>query len=65
MDGFGDDFVPVEKPIEDDPAAEFLAREQNELAGLDDDLASKIAQPTELTNSVTPPVITNGGKCAL
>ncbi|KAB7495098.1 Clathrin light chain [Armadillidium nasatum] len=60
MDGFGDDFVPVEKPIEDDPAAEFLAREQNELAGLDDDLASKIAQPTELSNSVTPPVITNG-----
>ena len=42
MDGFGDSFVP---PVEGaaptgevDPAAEFLAREQDQLAGLDDDL---------------------------
>ncbi|XP_043473743.1 clathrin light chain isoform X1 [Leptopilina heterotoma] len=32
MDAFGDNFV---EPAEVDPAAEFLAREQNELAGLE------------------------------
>ncbi|RXG67230.1 Clathrin light chain [Armadillidium vulgare] len=51
---------PLKNQLRMIPQQNFLAREQNELAGLDDDLASKIAQPTELTNSVTPPVITNG-----
>lgn len=32
MEGFGDNFTEL------DPAADFLAREQNELAGLEDDL---------------------------
>lgn len=32
MDAFGDNFV---EPAEVDPAAEFLAREQNDLAGLE------------------------------
>ena len=49
MDGFGDNFDQAEV----DPAAEFLAREQNELAGLDDDLAP--------TTAITPaPLLTNG-----
>lgn len=39
MDLFGDDFTAAP---EVDPAAEFLAREQDQLAGLDDDL---LAQP--------------------
>ncbi|CAG9822755.1 unnamed protein product [Phaedon cochleariae] len=34
MSGFGDSFVQVEE----DPAAEFLAREQDELAGLEDEV---------------------------
>lgn len=39
MDGFGDSFVPpTEGGTEVDPAAEFLAREQDQLAGLDDDI---------------------------
>ncbi|KAJ0179588.1 hypothetical protein K1T71_005300 [Dendrolimus kikuchii] len=49
MDDFGDSFVQPEV----DPAAEFLAREQNQLAGLED----------ELETSAPPPVIstsTNG-----
>lgn len=45
MDGFGDDFVQPEV----DPAAEFLAREQNNLAGLED----------ELETSAPPPVVTS------
>jgi len=38
MDGFGDSFVPNGgiNGVEEDPAAEFLAREQSELAGIDD-----------------------------
>jgi len=46
MDGFGDSFVPaaegaaVPPATEVDPAAEFLAREQDQLAGLEDDLAA-------------------------
>ncbi|XP_018025978.1 clathrin light chain isoform X2 [Hyalella azteca] len=35
MDGFGDNFVPNGNGLVD-PAAEFLAREQDELAGLED-----------------------------
>lgn len=49
MDDFGDNFVQPEV----DPAAEFLAREQNTLAGLED----------ELETSAPPPVVassTNG-----
>jgi len=43
MDGFGDNFVPGDNsaPAADvDPAAEFLAREQDQLAGLEDELAT-------------------------
>lgn len=58
MDGFGDDFVPLEKPTEDDPAAEFLAREQNELAGIDDDLAPNF--PNTASSNAVPTPLTNG-----
>ncbi|KAG6463714.1 hypothetical protein O3G_MSEX014042 [Manduca sexta] len=44
MDDFGDSFVQPEV----DPAADFLAREQNQLAGLED----------ELETSAPPPVVT-------
>ncbi|CAG7733078.1 unnamed protein product [Allacma fusca] len=43
MDGFNDNFETND--FEADPAAEFLAREQNNLAGLEDDI---------------PPVVANG-----
>ncbi|XP_068627798.1 clathrin light chain isoform X2 [Battus philenor] len=46
MDDFGDNFVQPEV----DPAAEFLAREQNQLAGLED----------ELETSAPPPVVAPG-----
>lgn len=36
MDAFGDNFVNNESEV--DPAAEFLAREQDQLAGLEDDI---------------------------
>ncbi|KAG0716321.1 Clathrin light chain [Chionoecetes opilio] len=57
MDGFGDSFVPApaeETPAtEVDPAAEFLAREQDQLAGLDDDIVPPAAaQPEETTEAV-------------
>lgn len=45
MDDFGDNFVQPDV----DPAAEFLAREQDQLAGLED----------ELETGVPPPVITS------
>jgi len=41
MDGFSDSFGASTSPVPDaeaDPAAEFLAREQEELAGLEDDI---------------------------
>lgn len=41
MDDFGDSFVQPEV----DPAAEFLAREQNQLAGLEDDLETSAPPP--------------------
>jgi len=41
MDGFGDNFDQPEV----DPAAEFLAREQDQLAGLEDDLNSVAVPP--------------------
>ncbi|KAJ8727205.1 hypothetical protein PYW08_015602 [Mythimna loreyi] len=47
MDDFGDNFVQPEV----DPAAEFLAREQNQLAGLED----------ELETSAPPPVVATSG----
>lgn len=37
MDGFGDNFDQTDV----DPAAEFLAREKDQLAGLEDELESK------------------------
>lgn len=60
MDGFNDAFGTNAHHDEDtDPAAEFLAREQSNLAGLVDD-----------PEVVAPPVVTNGidvkrGKIAL
>lgn len=41
MDGFGDNFDQPEV----DPAAEFLAREHDQLAGLEDELNSVAAPP--------------------
>jgi hypothetical protein len=41
MDGFGDNF---EQP-EMDPAAEFLAREHDQLAGLEDELNPVVPPP--------------------
>lgn len=41
MDGFGDSFDQPEV----DPAAEFLAREHDQLAGLEDELHPVIATP--------------------
>lgn len=60
MDGFGDSFVP---PVdgsagEVDPAAEFLAREQDQLAGLDDDIippAAPAAAPAQTDGSSPSP----------
>lgn len=60
MDGFGDSFVP---PVdggagEVDPAAEFLAREQDQLAGLDDDIippAAPAAAPAQTDGSSPVP----------
>lgn len=37
MDGFGDNFDQTDV----DPAAEFLAREKDQLAGLEDELETK------------------------
>ena len=52
MEGFGDSFVPapVEGATEVDPAAEFLAREQDQLAGIEDEVVPPAAsQPQETT----------------
>lgn len=49
MDGFGDSFV---SQPEVDPAAEFLAREQNQLAGLEDELETTIPPPISSTNDL-------------
>lgn len=65
MDGFADDFVPLDKPVNDvDPAAEFLAREQDELAGLGDDIAATNAAPPPVP-AAAPTTITNGGKICI
>ncbi|KAE8738415.1 hypothetical protein FOCC_FOCC016105 [Frankliniella occidentalis] len=52
MDGFGDNFDQADV----DPAAEFIAREQNELAGLDDDItpAAPAVSGAVLTNAQVP-----------
>lgn len=42
MDSFGDHFDENEV----DPAAEFLAREQTELAGLEDELKQVVVPPS-------------------
>lgn len=59
---------PEIKPTEEDPAAEFLAREQNELAELEDDNFG-IAPGTQqmpgidlYRNNTRPPVTTHGFK---
>ncbi len=44
MDAFGDDFSSV---ADVDPAAEFLAREQEALAVLDDDLLAESVEAAE------------------
>lgn len=46
MDGFGDNFDQNDI----DPAAEFLAREQDQLAGLEDEL-----KPASVILTTTPP----------
>lgn len=52
MDGFNDSF---EASTEADPAAEFLAREQNNLAGLEDDIKPVVANGiSELEGSPSP-----------
>lgn len=55
MAAFGDDNFDDNNV---DPAAEFLAREQSQLAGLEEDLTGVVRQPspTRLTNgNATPP----------
>lgn len=47
MDGFDDTFGQPEV----DPAAEFLAREQNQLAGLEDELETSAPPPVVTTSS--------------
>ncbi|KAL0884249.1 hypothetical protein ABMA27_016240 [Loxostege sticticalis] len=47
MDDFGDNFVQPEV----DPAAEFLAREQNQLAGLEDELETSAPPPVLSSNN--------------
>lgn len=47
MDDFGDSFVQPEV----DPAAEFLAREQNQLAGLEDELETSAPPPVTTLSS--------------
>ncbi|XP_041973250.1 clathrin light chain isoform X2 [Aricia agestis] len=47
MDEFADNFVQPEV----DPAAEFLAREQNQLAGLEDDLETSAPPPVATSTS--------------
>nr|XP_027209375.1 clathrin light chain-like isoform X4 [Penaeus vannamei] len=59
MDGFGDSFVPPAEGApasEVDPAAEFLAREQDQLAGLDDDLVPPATQSEQPAAPVEPAV---------
>lgn len=56
MDGFGDNFDDNDV----DPAAEFIAREQNQLAGLEDEVQPAVASLNPLSNEPVPPVVLNG-----
>lgn len=67
MDGFGDSFVP---PVdggaaEVDPAAEFLAREQDQLAGLGDDIIPPAAPAAAPEQSVSPVPAAAPGECVV
>ena len=44
MDAFGEDFTSVQDV---DPAADFLAREQDQLAGLEDDILPETIEPVQ------------------
>lgn len=46
MDGFGDNFDQADV----DPAAEFLAREKDQLGGLADDVIAPAASESELAS---------------
>lgn len=51
MDSFDNEFV---NEVEADPAAEFLAREQDQLAGLEDEIPSvTMFSPNESTNNAS------------
>jgi len=71
MDGFSDSFGANNSNSgagdnEADPAAEFLAREQEELAGLEDDITTSTTPNTSIVNNNnndngdSPHVVTNG-----
>ena len=47
MDAFGDEPPAVEVPAGDDPAADFLAREQEELGDLGQELGIDATSPSE------------------
>ncbi|XP_057333195.1 clathrin light chain isoform X3 [Microplitis mediator] len=56
MDGFGDNFTGND--VEVDPAAEFLAREQDQLAGLEDDIpAVAMTTSAPVLSNVEEPVV--------
>lgn len=48
MDGFGDNFDDNDV----DPAAEFIAREQNQLAGLEDEVQPAVASLNPANNGM-------------
>lgn len=55
MDAFADNFDQAEV----DPAAEFLAREKDQLAGLEDELAEPVPS---LSNSLATQQLSDGKK---
>uniref|UniRef100_A0A8D9EZQ5 Clathrin light chain n=1 Tax=Cacopsylla melanoneura TaxID=428564 RepID=A0A8D9EZQ5_9HEMI len=56
MDGFGDNFDDNDV----DPAAEFIAREQNQLAGLEDEVEPVVASLNSATISAPVAPVLNG-----
>lgn len=56
MDGFGDNFDQTDV----DPAAEFLAREKDQLAGLEDELETKMGMPSNNDDGETTNVNASG-----
>lgn len=56
MDGFGDNFDQTDV----DPAAEFLAREKDQLAGLEDQLGALVIPPA--TESIASDEAPTSGK---